>query len=404
MEKREEKKAKKREKSVCYFGRYSKEVMRTKVFIAGLKKQGFSVIECTTKSSLLSWKPQSTLGFYSYHLLSLFKDFYDYCLLIFQFMMGGRKADCVIVGYPWSGEGILSGILCKIFKKKQYIDFFMSLEETLIEDRKLVPRKGLMAKKLRFIDKWAYQLSDVITTDTKEHSKYFREKFESKGTNKNRLKKHLICPVGTMDRSTLLNGKKSIKVRGDKTFYTVFFYGTFIPLQGIGFILKAAKIIEKMHGNKKIKFVVVGDGQTKKEMVELADELKLTNVQFLPFIPYTKLRMMIETADLCLGIFGETKKTQKVIPNKAYDVIASGKPLLTGDTPAIQEYFKHRKNCYLCPVANEEELAKAILFLQKNPILSKRIAKAGYALYEEHFNPGKVTNILVDSIKSEILK
>ena len=54
---------------------------------------------------------------------------------------------------------------------------------------------------------------------------------------------------------------------------TVFFYGTFIPLQGIEHIIDAAALVARE--DERIRFVLCGDGQTHAEMRRRARSLAL---------------------------------------------------------------------------------------------------------------------------------
>jgi glycosyltransferase involved in cell wall biosynthesis len=70
----------------------------------------------------------------------------------------------------------------------------------------------------------------------------------------------------------------------------------------------------------------------------------------------------IHAADMCLGIFGESGKAGRVIPNKAYQVLSCGKPLITRDSEAIRELFPFQvPGILLIPPGDPDLLAQAVL-------------------------------------------
>jgi glycosyltransferase involved in cell wall biosynthesis len=171
------------------------------------------------------------------------------------------------------------------------------------------------------------------------------------------------------------------------------FHGSFIPLQGIEYILKAAKICEK----DGINFLIIGDGQEKKKMIGLSGELGLKNVEFVGFMSQEWIREKIAQADVCLGIFGDTQKTQRVIPNKVYECLAMQKPVITADTPAVRELFDEN-DMMLVETANSESLAAAILHLKKNPEQIGKLAFNGYNKFKNNASPHILGGRLKDII------
>ena len=155
------------------------------------------------------------------------------------------------------------------------------------------------------------------------------------------------------------------------------------------------KILEK----ENVEFHLVGKGQTYDECFNLADELQVKNIKFLGLKKPDEIPGFISTWDIGLGIFGETEKTQRVIPNKAYEIIAMKKPLITSDTPAIRELFTDKKDVFLCKAKDEKSLVDAILTLKKNRALRDKIADNGYKLYKKYCTPEKIgEEILKDCI------
>ena len=76
-------------------------------------------------------------------------------------------------------------------------------------------------------------------------------------------------------------------------------------------------------------------------------------------MPYQELLQRIHAADVCLGIFGATEKAARVIPNKVFQIIASGRPLITADTPAARELLEPGPAIQLVPAADPDALRRA---------------------------------------------
>ena len=180
--------------------------------------------------------------------------------------------------------------------------------------------------------------------------------------------------------------------------FLVHFHGFFIPLHGIQYILEAAKLLE----NEEIQFNIIGSGQTFPDMKKHSQWLRNKNVTFVPPLEYKILLSYILSSDICLGIFGGTKKSDLVIPNKVFEAISLQRPVVTGNSSAIREIFEGGKNIFLVEMANPKALAEAILKLKSNQTLYFEMARNGYRLFEEKFKPRIIVKDLATCIFNEI--
>jgi glycosyltransferase involved in cell wall biosynthesis len=71
-----------------------------------------------------------------------------------------------------------------------------------------------------------------------------------------------------------------------------------------------------------------------------------------------------------------------VIPNKAFQALACGVPLVTADTPAARELIDDQ-TAVLVPPGDPEALAGALRRLANDRELAARLAAAGHAVYRE---------------------
>lgn len=278
--------------------------------------------------------------------------------------------DVLVVGYSDSRYAVP---LARLLSKKPLVwDAFYSLYDSRVHDRKWVARWGGKAAYYWFLDWLSVFCADRILVDTNAHADYFARTF-----GKSR-RKYARVFVGTDD--ALFSPREK---RGSPDRLLVHFHGRFVPLQGVPYIVKAAAILK----NEPIRFQVIGKGQEYRRARSLAEEYGLRNIEWKDHVPYGELADWISRADIVLGVFGDTSKTQRVIPNKVYEAVACGKPVISADTPAIRELFTNEKDILLCKSADERDLAQAILRLRDDHLLRKRIAEGGYALFAERTTP-----------------
>ena len=70
-----------------------------------------------------------------------------------------------------------------------------------------------------------------------------------------------------------------------------------------------------------------------------------------------------------------------MIPNKVFQAIASGTPVVTADTPAARELLRDGESALLVPPGNAETLADALRRLAADRALGASISEGGLAAY-----------------------
>lgn len=315
-----------RQKTICFFGIYDSAYSRNKVLRKGLEESGIRVMECRSEAKSL----KKFWDLYSKH--KTLKNDYDYLLVAFP----GQ----VVMPLAWL-----------ISRKKIIFDAFTSLYDSNVFDRQTVNKDSLKARWYWLLDWLACRLADKILCDTNANIEYFSKTFRI--NKKKFLRVFLGC--GQTDPKKIKPRERS---QPDLNKSFVHFHGSYIPLQGVETIIAAARQLEKYPD---VKFQVVGTKIKKRYEPE-----NYPNIEFVSNQEFEKLLSYIARADICLGIFGNTPKTKRVIPNKVYEAAAMGKAIITADTPAIRELFTDRENILLCQVANTQDLVEKILFLKGN--------------------------------------
>jgi glycosyltransferase involved in cell wall biosynthesis len=143
-------------------------------------------------------------------------------------------------------------------------------------------------------------------------------------------------------------------------------------------ILRAARLARE----EAFEWVLIGQGQQGELVRRMLEEEPLPRLRWIPWVPYEELGRWIGEADVCLGIFGASGKAARVIPNKVFQVIAAGRPLVTRDSPAIRELLedglKEDSGVYLVPPADPEALLNALRRFR-----AERAGLAGRVLHAE---------------------
>jgi glycosyltransferase involved in cell wall biosynthesis len=180
----------------------------------------------------------------------------------------------------------------------------------------------------------------------------------------------------------------------------VVYFGQYIPLHGVNYIVEAAKLLEE---HPDIRFELVGDGQTYLEAASLGERLQVQNVTFRRtwLSPEDLIAEHIIPADVCLGVFGDSPKARRVVPIKVFVALALGKPVITEDSPAAREVLIHGTDAILCEMANPQALAQAILLLKRDRPLREKIAKQGYLSFQNKFS-SRVIGATVKSYLDEV--
>jgi glycosyltransferase involved in cell wall biosynthesis len=110
-------------------------------------------------------------------------------------------------------------------------------------------------------------------------------------------------------------------------------------------------------------------------------ETRPPNVEHVPWVAYDQLPHELHRASCALGIFGTSPKAARVIPNKAFQALACGTPLLTADTPAARELLRDGESALLVPPGDPEALAAALRRVAAEPNLAVALSEGGLAAH-----------------------
>jgi glycosyltransferase involved in cell wall biosynthesis len=265
-----------------------------------------------------------------------------------------REFDAFIVGYP--GHFDLPAARRAARGRPVLFNPLVSLADTLVADRRRFRPRSLPARALEAVDRRAFRTADLVVADTNAHARFFTELAG--------LDEVAVCFVGAEERLFRPGWQPPER-------FVALFVGKLIPLQGVETIIAAARLAPQ------IPFRIIGSGQLASLLTD-----RPPNVEHVQWVEYELLPGELHRAGCALGIFGTTGKTQRVIPNKAFQALACGAPLITADTPAARELLTDGESALLVPAGDPQALADAVRRLAADVELARRVAAAGRATYE----------------------
>jgi glycosyltransferase involved in cell wall biosynthesis len=255
-------------------------------------------------------------------------------------------------------------------------DPLISAYDKQVFERAKLTEHSIKARRLR---KWECSLlayADLVLADTPEHARFFAETL---GVPRDHL--HVVY-VGAEDALFT----PEISPHAPNFPLEVLFYGSFIPLQGPEVIVEAARLYQ----GPAVRWVLLGNGPLRAECERRATGL--TNVVFENWVPYTTLPTRIRQADILLGVFGTTHKAQRVIPNKVFQALACGKPLVTCSAPAYPSSLALGPDTGIIwvPAGDAKSLAVAIAELGIDPRILHVYGAQSRSSYERYFSVAAV--------------
>jgi glycosyltransferase involved in cell wall biosynthesis len=167
---------------------------------------------------------------------------------------------------------------------------------------------------------------------------------------------------------------------------------------GLDQLVDAADALRRW-GDQRVTIVALGDGGEKERLEERARELGLTNLLFLPPRPKEALAGILGVADVTLTIFAPYPILETNSPNKFFDSLAAGKPVVVNLDGWLRRLVEENDAGVWVPAGNAEGLAGALLALAGNPEGVARMGKNARALAEREFGRDEMADRLAQTLE-----
>ncbi|MCE9644701.1 MAG: glycosyltransferase family 4 protein [Chloroflexi bacterium] len=238
----------------------------------------------------------------------------------------------------------------------------------LLEVRDLWPEFGVSMGVLKnpliiALARWLENFLYARATHILVNSPAYREYMLKKGVP---AEKVTYIPYGT-DVDMFNPGVDGFSIRRKLNLeneFIVLYAGALGQANDIDTVLRAA---ERLNGESKIRIVLFGDGKERSRLESEARRMQLNNLIFAGVCPKKEMPLVISSADLCLAILQDVPMFRTTYPNKVFDYMASARATLLVIDGVVREVIEASAGGVFVPPGDDEQLARTILELSKDP-------------------------------------
>lgn len=275
------------------------------------------------------------------------------------------------------------------YAKKQKIPCYIYVQDLWPENVEIITgikNKYIINSIGKMVDYIYARCERIFTT-----SKSFVESIHQRGVPLNKLE---YWPQFAEDFYIPLNKERIEGSKQNETF-NIIFAGNLGVAQGLEIIPKTAQIL-KYKTKKLIKFIIVGDGRFKDQLVKMIEDYEVTDMFFIiPQQPAEKIPKLFAKSDAAFLSLSDNPLFSRTIPAKLQTYMASGLPIIavvTGETETIinesQCGVNSKPNNPLVLAENIIEMAH----LSRTEL--EKLGLNSYNYYLKHFNK----NTLLDKM------
>jgi glycosyltransferase involved in cell wall biosynthesis len=177
--------------------------------------------------------------------------------------------------------------------------------------------------------------------------------------------------------------------------FVVLYAGAHGMSNDLGIVLEAARILQDLPATAEVNITLLGDGKEKSNLQSRAAAMGLDNILFLPPVSKTGMAAVLAGADACLAILKPIEEYKTTYPNKVFDYMAAGRPVVLAIDGVIRDVVENAGCGVYARPGDPSALAQAIRELSADKAEARRRGLAGRKYLEEHFSRSTIVEKLV---------
>ena len=287
----------------------------------------------------------------------------------------GHKPDVVIVSSPTFFSVITAWWWCR-WRGVPYVFEVRDLWPAVFVDLGVLRNRAIIGA-LERLEMFLYRRAARVVTVTRS----FAETIIARGIPRKRL--GVITNGVDADRFT--PGPKDDLLAREHDLagkFIVLYLGAHGISHALARILDAA---ETLAGHDDIRFVLVGEGAEKAQLVQDAAARGLSNVIFHPGVPKEQVARWYRLADVGLVPLRDVPLFDTFIPSKMFEIMASGTPIVASLRGEAREILERSGGARVVEPEDAAAIASEILDLRDNPETRAEMARRGRTFVEREY-------------------
>jgi glycosyltransferase involved in cell wall biosynthesis len=327
----------------------------------------------------------------AYTYPALHRSFFHRLLSFFSFMfssffigLGVRNVDVIWGTSPPIFQGWTAWLLAKV-KRVKFVFEIRDLWPAFAIAMQVI-RSPLIIRLSNWLEGFLYRHADQLVVN----SPGFIDHITAKGGATPLLVPNGVDPdmFDPVDRGRTFRQQHSLESK-----FVILYAGAHGISNDLEVMLNAAHLTVDQPD---IAYVLVGDGKEKSNLVKLSAAKNLYNVVFVPPVPKDEMKDVLAAADACLAILKPVELYKTTYPNKVFDYLAAGRPVLCAIDGVIREVVESAHAGLFVQPGNPVALMQAVLTLHQNRADARQMGMNGREYVVQHFDRRRIAKQMED--------
>lgn len=302
---------------------------------------------------------------------------YSFMLSLFWYLVKNRKKYDIVHIHQGLQPAFVGVLASRLLGKKSLIKIGNSAERF---DLKILSQKPIFGPMMA---KYTLNADKIIATSSQIEQDLLDFGFRSEQIVKI---PNGVEYVSSPNESQIVTLKKKLEIPENTTIVT--FVGRLLPKKNIRKLIEAWSIVVAQ-SNKKVKLLLLGEGEQRSEIENLVNSRSLEE--------YVELRGMVNNVGEYLTVSDVFVLPSVVegLSNALLEAMAYGVACAVSNIPGNVDLIEDEENGLLFSPDNETEIAAQLLRLIENPGLRKKLAQKAREKIEQGYTLHKVADAYI---------
>ncbi|HEX9757364.1 MAG TPA: glycosyltransferase family 4 protein [Nitrospiria bacterium] len=257
---------------------------------------------------------------------------------------------------------LMVGVLGKFLKKPVVLDMAENYPAALIAYGN--PRY----KPFLFLNGWLPRTYEHFALKFMKHILVVAEEQKTRLIKMGFSEDRISCILNTPNLNLFLDKKEKIQgdnFNGDELNPCILYVGKIDKHRGVKILIQAMLKVLKEFPNAILR--VVGDGTEKRNLINCAEKMGIKDsVHFEGWVNFSLIPNIIKKSSVCTIPHSRSEHTDTTIPNKIFDYMAMGKPVVVSDCLPLQRIVQEEKCGVIFKNGDSNDLGEKIIQLLRD--------------------------------------